>query len=140
MHKNPLQNTGKGIKGTLFFETFRGSMPRNPLEVSAPSVQVGQIHVCPPKISRPVRLYDSMCTLLSLKILNSTCVHMSRELIFHQHPFLCLVSCIISIFQNILDIFCNSDEDPSLRIESSAIINLRGVSTKLNKNNYSRVR
>ena len=26
-----------------------------------------------------------------------------------------------------------TDEDPSLRIESSAIINLRGVSTKLNK-------
>ena len=48
MHKNPLQNTGKGIKGTLFFETFRGSMPRNPQEVSAPSVRVGQIHVCPP--------------------------------------------------------------------------------------------
>ena len=31
----------------------------------------------------------------------------------------------------------STDEDPSLRIESSAIINLRGVSTKLNKyNNY----
>ena len=28
----------------------------------------------------------------------------------------------------------STDEDPSLRIESSAIINLRGVSTKLNKN------
>ena len=27
----------------------------------------------------------------------------------------------------------HTDEDPSLRIESSAIINLRGVSTKLNK-------
>ena len=27
----------------------------------------------------------------------------------------------------------STDEDPSLRIESSAIINLRGVSTKLNK-------
>ena len=27
----------------------------------------------------------------------------------------------------------NPDEDPSLRIESSAIINLRGVSTKVNK-------
>ena len=27
----------------------------------------------------------------------------------------------------------NTDEDPSLRIESSAIINLRGVSTKLDK-------
>ena len=50
MHKNPLQNTGKGIKGTLFFETFQGSMPRNPLEVSTPSVQVGQIHVCPPTL------------------------------------------------------------------------------------------
>ena len=35
-------------------------------------------------------------------------------------------SCIIS-----------TDEDPSLRIESSAIINLRGVSTKLNKYNIS---
>ena len=30
----------------------------------------------------------------------------------------------------------STDEDPSLRIESSAIINLRGVSTKLNKYNY----
>ena len=29
----------------------------------------------------------------------------------------------------------STDEDPSLRIESSAIINLRGVSTKLNMNN-----
>ena len=27
----------------------------------------------------------------------------------------------------------STDEDPSLRIESSAIMNLRGVSTKLNK-------
>ena len=27
----------------------------------------------------------------------------------------------------------STDEDPGLRIESSAIINLRGVSTKLNK-------
>ena len=31
----------------------------------------------------------------------------------------------------------STDEDPSLRIESSAIINLRGVSTKLNK--YKRI-
>ena len=29
----------------------------------------------------------------------------------------------------------STDEDPSLRIESSAIINLRGVSTKLSKYN-----
>ena len=29
----------------------------------------------------------------------------------------------------------STDEDPSLRIESSAIINLRGVSTKLNNYN-----
>ena len=31
------------------------------------------------------------------------------------------------------DVIISTDEDPSLRIESSAIINLRGVSTKLNK-------
>ena len=30
-------------------------------------------------------------------------------------------------------VIISTDEDPSLRIESSAIINLRGVSTKLNK-------
>ena len=30
MHKNPLQNTGKGIKGTLVLGTFRGSMPLEP--------------------------------------------------------------------------------------------------------------
>ena len=30
-------------------------------------------------------------------------------------------------------IIISTDEDPSLRIESSAIINLRGVPTKLNK-------
>ena len=29
----------------------------------------------------------------------------------------------------------STDEDPSLRIDSSAITNLRGVSAKLNKNN-----
>ena len=31
----------------------------------------------------------------------------------------------------------NTDENPSLRTESSAIINLRGVSTKLNKYNFT---
>ena len=31
----------------------------------------------------------------------------------------------------------STDEDPSLRIESSAIINLRGVSTKLNMFKYN---
>ena len=37
MHKNPLQNTGKGIKEILFFKIFRGGGSRTPLEVSAPS-------------------------------------------------------------------------------------------------------
>ena len=32
----------------------------------------------------------------------------------------------------------STDEDPSLRIESSAIINLRGVATKLNKYMFSK--
>ena len=38
-------------------------------------------------------------------------------------------SSVLIILANII----STDEDPSLRIESSAIINLRGVSTKLNK-------
>ena len=33
----------------------------------------------------------------------------------------------------VLSAIISADEDPSLRIESSAIINLRGVSTKLSK-------
>ena len=33
----------------------------------------------------------------------------------------------------ILVVIISTDEDPSLRIESFAVINLRGVSTKLNK-------
>ena len=35
----------------------------------------------------------------------------------------------------IAELSIRTNEDPSLRIESSAIINLRGVSTKLNKYN-----
>ena len=35
----------------------------------------------------------------------------------------------------VLSAIISTDEDPSLRIESSAMINLRGVSTKLNKYN-----
>ena len=31
----------------------------------------------------------------------------------------------------------STDEDPTLRIENSAIINLRGVSTKLNKYKFT---
>ena len=34
----------------------------------------------------------------------------------------------------------STDEDPSLRIESSAIINLRGASTKLNKYNLCKIK
>ena len=37
---------------------------------------------------------------------------------------------MISYYHNSI---ISTDEDPSLRIENSAIINLRGVSTKLNK-------
>ena len=40
-----------------------------------------------------------------------------------------IINIIILYYYNII----STDEDPSLRIESSAIINLRGVSTKLNK-------
>ena len=58
MHKNPLQNTGKGIKGTLFFGTFRGSMPLEPSRGFC-AFSASRADSCvppPPKISRPVRL------------------------------------------------------------------------------------
>ena len=41
MHKNPLQNAGKGIKETLFFKIF--------LQVSTPLARVGQNYVFPPQ-------------------------------------------------------------------------------------------
>ena len=41
-------------------------------------------------------------------------------------------SVLLALMKIIISII-STDEDPSLRIESSAIINLRGVSTKLNK-------
>ena len=40
-------------------------------------------------------------------------------------------SSVLIIYANII----STDEGPSLRIESSTMINLRGVSTKLNKYN-----
>ena len=46
-----------------------------------------------------------------------------------RESFLYVVYNTITIIASII----STDEDPSLRIESSAIINLRGVSTKLNK-------
>ena len=44
---------------------------------------------------------------------------------------------LLILYYTVLNWYCiiSTDEDPSLRIESSAIINLRGVSTKLNKYN-----
>ena len=42
-------------------------------------------------------------------------------------------SVLIIPLMKIISGIISTDEDPSLRIESSAIINLRGVSTKLNK-------
>ena len=36
MHKNPHQNAGNGIKETLFFKIFLGSMPPDPPRGSRP--------------------------------------------------------------------------------------------------------
>ena len=43
------------------------------------------------------------------------------------------ILCLFSFVETPRKFIISTDEDPSLRIESSAIINLRGVSTKLNK-------
>ena len=56
MHKNPLKNTGNGIKETQNFQNFPGQHAPGPppLEVLAPS---GKFMIAPPpQISKPVRL------------------------------------------------------------------------------------
>ena len=57
MHKNPHQNAGNGIKETLFFKIFLGSMPPDPRGSRA--FGASQENSCPPppqKISKPIRL------------------------------------------------------------------------------------
>ena len=51
-----------------------------------------------------------------------------------------VLSRLLSKFLVRLQYYYSTDEDPSLRIESSAIINLRGVSTKFNKSLLSVVK
>ena len=57
----------------------------------------------------------------------------SRKFIVAKLSIRKLGSLPVLILNNIISISISTDEDPSLRIESFAIINLRGVSTKLNK-------
>ena len=50
MHKNPHQNAGNGIKKTLFFKIFLGSMPPEPSRGSRAS---GKFVSVPPKFLSP---------------------------------------------------------------------------------------
>ena len=66
MHKNPHQNAGNGIKETLFFKIFLGSMSPDPSRGSR-AFGASQANSCPPpppKISKPVRL----CFFLRAKL------------------------------------------------------------------------
>ena len=47
MHKNPHQNVGNGIKETLFFKIFLGSMPPDPLR-SSRTFGASRANPCPP--------------------------------------------------------------------------------------------
>ena len=60
MHKNPHQNAGNGIKETLFFKIFLGSMPPDPPRGSN---RANSYPPPPPKISKPVRLWMFLCLL-----------------------------------------------------------------------------
>ena len=57
----------------------------------------------------------------------------SRKFIIAELSIRKLGSSSVLIIPHSAGIIISTDENPSLRIESSAIINLRGVSTKLNK-------
>ena len=59
-----------------------------------------------------------------------------RKFIIAELSIRKLGSSSVLIIPIIIISIISTDEDPSLRIESSAIINLRGVSTKLNKYIY----
>ena len=61
MHKNPYQNAGNGIKETLCFKIFLGSIPPDPLEFLAPSARVGQIRFRPPPKFLSPYAYDDSC-------------------------------------------------------------------------------
>ena len=55
-HKNPHQNEGNGIKETLFFKIFLGSMPLDSPRGSR-AFGASRANSCPPpQISKPVRL------------------------------------------------------------------------------------
>ena len=58
MHKISPQNTGNGIKESVLLKISRGSMPLDPLALIALSALVGQTDVCPPKISKPIHLWE----------------------------------------------------------------------------------
>ena len=58
-------------------------------------------------------------------------VETPRKFIIAELSIRKLGSSSVLIIRN--NLIISTDEDPSLRIESFAIINLRGVSTKLNK-------
>ena len=64
-------------------------------------------------------------------------VETPRKFIIAELSIRKLGSSSVLIILALLLLLCiiSTDEDPSLRIESSAIINLRDVSTKLNKYN-----
>ena len=60
-------------------------------------------------------------------------VETPRKFIIAELSIRKLGSSSVLIIHNSANNIISTDEDPSLRIESSAIINLRGVSTKLDK-------
>ena len=66
---------------------------------------------------------------LSIRKLGSSSVLIILALLLYYSTIIIALLLYYYYYYSII----STDEDPSLRIESSAIINLRGVSTKLNK-------
>ena len=70
-----------------------------------------------------------VCTMIFK--LKYSFVETPRKFIIAEFSIPKLRSSSVLIISSSVFIIISTDEDPSLRIESSAIINLRGVSTKL---------
>ena len=65
MHKKPHQNAGNGIKETLFFKIFLGSMPPNPPRGSRVfgASRANSYPPPPPKFLSPAYAYECNCSV-----------------------------------------------------------------------------
>ena len=116
----------------IVFDTYKeDSIKNGERKRRGKSKQMVVLDVVSPNQKVPVLSFLYVCMVNTIYLLSF--VETPRRFIIAELSIRKLGSSSVLI---ILISIISTDEDPSLRIESSAIINLRGVSTKLNKYKY----